>query len=99
VDVVWRPRTSRPPDLIIFRHARRAGRVVRYLFPSISLQLGLRPFSNKLTGALRAVHGALTGKIAQMPNFPRCDVSLLNDNDTPMEVVVVCVGTFPRASL
>jgi len=45
------------------------------------------------------VHGALTGKIAQMPNFPRCDVSLLNDNDTPMEVVVVCVGTFPRPSL
>jgi len=50
VAVVWRPRTSRPPDLIIFQRARRVGLVVRYLFLSILKQLGLRPFSNKLAG-------------------------------------------------
>jgi hypothetical protein len=49
VAVVWRPRTSRPPDLIIFQRARRVGRVVRYLFLSILKQLGLRPFSSKLS--------------------------------------------------
>ena len=49
--VVWRPRTSRPPDLIIFQRARRRGRVVRYLFLSILKQLGLRPFSSKLAVA------------------------------------------------
>jgi hypothetical protein len=52
VDVVWRLRTSLPPDLIIFRRARRVGRLVRYLFLPILKQLGLRPFSNKLAGAL-----------------------------------------------
>jgi hypothetical protein len=48
VDVVWRPRTSRPPDLTIFRRARRVGQVVHYLCLSILKQLGLRPSSNKL---------------------------------------------------
>jgi hypothetical protein len=48
VDAAWRLRTSRPADLIIFRRAQRAGRVVRYLFLSVLKQLGLRPFSNKL---------------------------------------------------
>lgn len=49
--MVWRPRTSRPPDSIIFQRARRVGRVVRYPFLSILKQLGLRPFSNKLAAA------------------------------------------------
>jgi ATP-dependent Clp protease adaptor protein ClpS len=34
------------------------------------------------------------GKIAQMPNFPLCDVLLLNDNDTPMEFVVMVLERF-----
>jgi hypothetical protein len=34
------------------------------------------------------------GKIAQMPNFPRCDVSLLNDDDTPMDFVVGVLERF-----
>jgi hypothetical protein len=38
--------------LIIFQRAPRVGRVVRCLFLSILKQLGLRPFSNKLAGAL-----------------------------------------------
>jgi ATP-dependent Clp protease adaptor protein ClpS len=29
-----------------------------------------------------------------MPNFPRCDVLLLNDNDTPMEFVVIVLERF-----
>ena len=37
-----------------FQRAQRVGRVARYLFPSISKQLGLRPFNNKLAGALTA---------------------------------------------
>jgi len=29
-----------------------------------------------------------------MPNFPRCDVSLLNDDDTPMDFVVGVLERF-----
>jgi ATP-dependent Clp protease adaptor protein ClpS len=29
-----------------------------------------------------------------MPNFPRCDVLLLDDNDTPMEFVVMVLERF-----
>jgi len=29
-----------------------------------------------------------------MPNFSRCDVLLLNDNDTPMEFVVIVLERF-----
>jgi ATP-dependent Clp protease adaptor protein ClpS len=29
-----------------------------------------------------------------MPNFPRCDVLLLNDNDSPMEFVVMVLERF-----
>jgi len=50
VAVVWRPRISRLPDLIIFQRARPVGRAVRYLFLSILKQLGSRPFSSKLAG-------------------------------------------------
>ena len=63
--VVWRPGTSRPPDLIIFQRARRRGRVVRCLSLSTLKQLGLRPFSSKLTvvdndfGASSAFRNAL----------------------------------------
>jgi len=68
VDVVWRLRTSLPPDLIIFRRAQRVGRVVRYLFLSILKQLGLRPFSNKLAGALEGgTNGASAASCKALP--------------------------------
>jgi ATP-dependent Clp protease adaptor protein ClpS len=38
--------------------------------------------------------GGKTGNIAQTPNFPRCEVSLLNDDHTPMEFVVGVLERF-----
>ena len=70
--VVWRPRTSRLPDLIIFQRARRVGRVVRYLFLSILKQLGSRPFSSKLAGAAHKTSVVRHGyhQMLAIPAFP-----------------------------
>jgi hypothetical protein len=90
VDVVWRPKTSPPPDLIIFRRARRGGRVLRYLFLSISRQLGLRPFSNKLARAVSISSAKLGGgcfKAARLALSIRT-VSALGEGQNPRAPVV-----------